>query len=64
MVSEDSVLDNDGGVGGDCGEWLTSSHGNVHDISDDVGNVGLLVHSLVLDWRRNSDGGTEDSEDS
>jgi len=64
VVSKDGVLDDDGGVGGDCREWLTSSHGNVHDISDDVGNVGLLVHSLVLNWRGNGDGSTEDSEDS
>lgn len=62
MVSVDGVLDDDGGVRDGGRGKITSSHGNVDDISDDVGDVGLLVHSLV-DWRSNGDSRTEESED-
>lgn len=66
VLSVDGVLDDDGGVGDGRRDWgkITSSHSHVDDVGNDVGDIGLLVHSLVLDWRSNGDGGTEDSEDS
>ena len=63
MVRIDGVLDGDGGIGGGRGrKRLTSSHGHIDDISDDIGDIGLLVHSLVS-WSSHGDSGTDESED-